>query len=114
MSNFVIDDIYAQAKSLSKAGRFEELAVLMQHALERVVPELRRSLRIQVRKIVVNNYAVPTAGLEMQDFVDWIAANQDWLEVIDREIEWPDKLPGAVGGAVVSMDKFLEAKRKQS
>lgn len=85
----------------------------MQAALPQVASEFRRSLRIQVRKIIVNNYAVPTAGLEDQDLIDWLAANQDWLAVLKREIDSPDRLPRAVGDVVVSMDKFLEEKRKE-
>lgn len=85
----------------------------MQAALPQVASEFRRSLRIQVRKIIVNNYAVPTAGLEDQDLIDWLAANQDWLALLEREIDSPDRLPRAVGDVVVSMDKFLEEKRKE-
>lgn len=114
MNNFSMDDIYEQARSFSKAGQFEDLALLMQAALRQVAPESRRSLRIQVRKIVVNNYAVPTAGLEAQDHIDWLAANQDWIDLLEREIESPDRLSGAVGGVVVSMDKFLEKKRTET
>jgi len=64
MNDFSMDDIYEQARSFSKAGQFEALALLIQATLPQVAPELRRSLRFQVRKIIVNNYAVPTAGLE--------------------------------------------------
>ena len=71
MSHFSMDDIYEQARSISKAGQFEARALLMQATLPQVASEFRRSLRFQVRKIIVNNYAVPTAGLEDQDPLDW-------------------------------------------
>lgn len=111
MSTFS-DEIIERAKDYSKAGQFNELAILMRVALEQVAPELRPSLRARVRKIVVNHYAAPKAGLELEDLFDWNAMNEDWHALIERQIELPERLPGVVGGAVVSMDKFLEERRR--